>query len=131
MSRQYTASQFRGDQFLRFTPEEAQLIAEAEYEYSPHQAGRVPGRLSTLAPPVLSDRDAGGERTISTHRVHHLRLSGGGTLFFDEEWDEGEPPSSFTQYLLEFLLLLSGEAEVDEDEDEYDEEQDEDEEEDW
>ncbi len=135
MNRQctYRASQFRGDQFLRFTAEEARLIAHAEalHGYDPQHAGRMP--VSAPPPPPLppSTGDAGVRTITRRRRLFYL----GNTLLLEREYDEDDPSFYSEEGELTFVLdALLGADEVHEDDydEELDEEEDEEEEgEDW
>jgi hypothetical protein len=82
---------FRGDQFLRFTAEEARLIANAEalHGYNPQQAGRM---LVSAPPPPPLPPDGGddGDRTFSPEQLLQIL----GEILFAEGEGEGEDEDS-------------------------------------
>ena len=111
MSRHDTrqTSQFRGDQFLRFSPEESRLIARNEtlHGYDPNQAGTTPTPASLVAPAPPA--------RVTVHRV---------IVVEDDVFRRA-------RQLLQLLEPLFGEEDEEEGEDEIeDEDQDESEDED-
>lgn len=81
--RRRQTSRFRGDQFLRLTPQEAGLIAhvEAVYRYDPYQ----PGAMPVLASPAPPAPPAGGNDRGDSFWRYLLRELAAILL----EWAEG------------------------------------------